>query len=139
MKKEGVDAANYLQGVVDEGNLSIYEIRADIDNEISRFYELQMECGLQPSDPNKPSHSDPNAKVVDNYALLGNNCVTKTIEGINVIQDIIKTTSISPKGLDTYMMQQSLNVSTSENIIYKIDDIEKFINRLLQSLRVNEE
>ena len=87
-----------------------------------------FEEGTPPSNPEKNTFNNPDAKVIDTYSLLRNNCVNTSIGGINVDEDLVESKSISPNGLVKDLNKLSDN---SKNII-KVENPIDFINNILK-------
>ena len=128
LKYSGKDAIEYLCQVKTEENVEIYHISSGSDENTAAHFDTMFEGGAQPSDPDKKSFHNPNAKVIDTYSLLKNNCVTTSINGINVDGKIVESNAISPKGLAKDLNKQSNN---TENIVKEEHPID-FINDLLK-------
>jgi RHS repeat-associated protein len=149
-RKTGEDAQKYLSDVQSEGNFSIYTINSTDDNTVASFYDEQWNNGTSPTDENKASYNDENAKVIDEYNLFDNNCVTKSIDGINSKNNILdseqkqisgttydgityyKYVNInSPSRLKQYLDSQS---KSDPNII-KIENPQEFIKLLQEQFK----
>ena len=130
LKYSGKDAIEYLSQVKTEGNIEIYHISSGSDEKTNSHFDAMFEGGTPPSNPDKESFNNPNAKVIDTYSLLENNCVTTSIDGINVDGIIVESDAISPKGLARDLNKQSDNT----NHIVKIEKPIDFINNLLKLL-----
>ena len=130
LKYSGKDAIEYLNQVKTEGNIEIYHISSGSDEKTTSYFDAMFEGGTPPSNPNKKSFNNPNAKVIDTYSLFDNNCVTTSINGINVDGKIVESDALSPKGLARDLNKQSDNT----NHIVKIENPIDFINNLLKLL-----
>ena len=127
----GENALQYMQDVQKEGKFEIYQIEEAKDKLVSAYFDNKFRNGSSPTDPTKSSFNNPNAKVIDTYSLLKNNCVTTSLGGINASYEIIKTDVVAPRALARYMNKQS-----EENIsIVKIDDPMAFIKNLINILK----
>ena len=81
--------------------------------------------GTQPSAKNK---DNPNAKVIDTYYLLKNNCVTTTIRGINSSKQLIQSQAISPFGLF-----KELNKNQDKSSTYqRVENPEAYLKSILE-------
>ena len=84
-RKTGKQAALYLKEELEKGNLSIYAIEKGSDEKVADFFDKMWAKGSRPTE--KKAKNDPNAKVIDEYDILDNNCTTKTIDALNYKQD----------------------------------------------------
>ena len=130
MRLRGNDAAAYLVDVLKEGDMEIYQINAASDDDVSSFYDALFFQGVSPSNTEKETFNNPNARVIDKYSLLTNNCVTTSVKGINSRSKIIKTNSISPDGLSDDL-NESLGSSPK---IVKIENPISFVFDLIKKL-----
>ena len=128
IKKEGNEASEYFEQVLKEGNVSIYELADGSDSKIEKFYDNQLKNGTKPSNPAKSSCYNSNAKVVDKYSLLKNNCVTKTKDGIKAGGKNINSPAISPQALKEYMDR----LSQTDATVIKIENIKEFLQNLIK-------
>ena len=131
MKKQGLEAVEYLKEVLNE-DFTVFEVNNNTDEIISRYYDRQMETGLSPSNQDKDTYGNPNAVVVDNYNLLSNNCVTKTIDGINSGNNFLEKDAISPNGFVKYLNEKA---NSGDNRLTRINDPEQFLNQLIEKIR----
>lgn len=83
-RKTGKQAALYLNEEIEKVNLSIYTIEKGSDEKVADFFDKMWTNGYRPTE--KKAKNDPNAKVVDEYDILDNNCTTKSIEALNYKQ-----------------------------------------------------
>ena len=128
LRYRGKDAAEYLRQVKDEVNVEIYLISSGSDEKTASYFDAMFEEGTPPSNPEKNTFNNPDAKVIDTYSLLRNNYVTTSIGGINVDEDLVESKSISPNGLVKDLNKLSDN---SKNII-KVENPIDFINNILK-------
>ena len=131
MKKQGLEAVEYLKEVLNE-DFTVFEVNNNTDEIISRYYDRQMETGLSPSNQDKDTYGNPNAVVVDNYNLLSNNCVTKTIDGINSGNNFLEKDAISPNGFVKYLNEKA---NSGDNRLTRINDPEQVLNQLIEKIR----
>ena len=129
-RKTGDNAAEYLKEVND-GNLEIYQINEANDAEVATYYDDKFNKGSSPTDEGRSSFNNPAARVIDTYFLLGNNCVTTSLDGINASSTIIETNIIAPKKLAKFMN----NYSKENNNIIRISNPQEFITNLLNLLK----
>ena len=92
------------------------------------IFSLITKQSTRSSNPEKNTFNKPDAKVIDTYSLLRNNCATTSIGGINVDEDLVESKSISPNGLVKDLNKLSDN---SKNII-KVENPIDFINNILK-------
>ena len=119
-----------MQEVLEEGNLEIYQINEANDAEVATYYDDKFNKGSSPTDEGRPSFNNPAARVIDTYFLLGNNCVTTSLDGINASSELIDTGVIAPKKLAELMD----NYSKENNNIIRISNPQEFITNLLKIL-----
>ena len=124
-RKTGDNAAEYLKEVND-GNLEIYQINEANDAEVATYYDDKFNKGSSPTDEGRSSFNNPAARVIDTYFLLGNNCVTTSLDGINASSTIIETNIIAPKTLAKFMN----NYSKENDGVIKISNPQEFITRV---------
>ena len=129
-KYTGEDAMQYLNEVYDKKSFEIFEINANIDNEIANYFNVLFNNGTRPSAKNK---DNPNAKVIDTYHLLKNNCVTTTIRGINSSKQLIESQAISPFGLF-----KELNKNQDKSSTYqRVENPEAYLKSILNEYYEN--
>ncbi len=132
-KLEGNDASDYLSNnVLAIERFDIYQINAVDDADVQQYYDDLFEQG-RPSAKKNLKYGDENAKVVDTYDLLENNCVTTTKNGINAKENIIDTDRISPFGLSRFLETES----RSGVEIIKIENPKQFVKYLINQLNQN--
>ena len=91
---------------------------------------ILFEQGTPPSNPEKDTYNNPNAKVINTYSLLNINCVTTSLNGININKDIIKSKAISPFKLNIDLYIQS----AKDSQVIHIGNPEAFIIRTVKEL-----
>ena len=151
MRKKGNDAVEYLDEFLDYESIEIYEVPDVSEKAVAKFYDDLIYNSIHgPSDKKKDTYGDPNAYVIDDYNLLNNNCVTMTINSINVNETIIENqfyeiftmygeSSIeyminSPGELSSYLNSHTgLNPHTGHSII-SISNPQEFIKNLIDEL-----
>ena len=129
-RKTGDNAAEYLQEVLEEGNLEIYQINEAKDKDVAKYYDDKFNKGSSSKDETRPAFNNPAARVIDTYFLLGNNCVTTSLDGINASSTKIETNIIAPKTLAKFMN----NYSKENDGVIKISNPQEFITNLLNLL-----
>ena len=90
IKLTGDDAKRYINHQINNNNASIYEFHDASDEKVIQYYESLFASGtaLTPNEAKQYNENQYNfgtssdARVIDQYYLLGNNCVSKSIEGI---------------------------------------------------------
>ena len=146
IRKSGKQAINYINKKLEDGNLSIYTLEKGNDNDVASFFNNMWNRGRKVTNTGKKTKNDPNAKVVDEYNLMDNNCTTKTIEGVNYRQSIplvpaeetttmqdfggsynYKNKIISPSQLKRMLDEVSRK---HPNNIVKVKNPQEFINNL---------
>ena len=126
----GKEAALFLSDVKQEGNLDVFQINTGNDAVVAKFYDYQFYRGYNPTNKQKPTYGNPNARVIDIYSLIKNNCVTTTINGLNSVLPVIDSDAITPIGLSYDLQRQS---TRSESII-QIENVDKFLEMLVDAL-----
>ena len=126
----GSDAASYLNHIHKEGKFEIYQISSANDDSVSSYFDILFEQGTPPSNPEKDTYNNPNAKVINTYSLLNINCVTTSLNGININKDIIKSKAISPFKLNIDLYIQS----AKDSQVIHIGNPEAFIIRTVKEL-----
>ncbi|MDR1199206.1 MAG: DUF6443 domain-containing protein [Prevotellaceae bacterium] len=126
-RKTGDEAQKYLSEVQSEGKFSIYTINGADDHAVANFYDEQWNNGTRPTDENKVSYTDENAKVVDTYNLFDNNCVTKSIDGINNKDNILDYTDRRVAGTtyDGITYYQNVNINSPSRLKQYLDNMPK--------------
>ena len=84
-------AKEYIRDKVEKMGASIYEFNDASDEKVMQYYEDLFSKGTKLSDQeaqvynNNPRNygTSDDARVIDQYSLLSNNCVTKSTNGIN--------------------------------------------------------
>ena len=93
--------------------------------------EHKFNKGSSSKDEGRSAFNNPAARVIDTYFLLGNNCVTTSLDGINASSTIIETNIIAPKTLAKFMN----NYSKENDGVIKISNPQEFITNLLNLLK----
>ena len=78
----GINAYDYLRKV-SKMELSVYKIKSVSDEEVSQYLDKLWNGGTQPTNPKKNSYNNPDCRVIDEYNLFNNNCVTTSVGAIN--------------------------------------------------------
>lgn len=80
----GEDAYNYLYNSIVNNTARVFEIDGITDWEVQNYYDSYWyQSHTRPSDPDKKTYNDEDARVINEYNLFNNNCTTFSIDGIN--------------------------------------------------------
>jgi len=124
----GEEALNYITNEVKNKGASIYEVKNGSDEKVDAHFQEMFNSSDQKPSEGKYSNTD-NAKVIDQYNLLDNNCTTKTTEAVKVGTDgKVNITSKGPANLDTklYYENQKKNSHVKQKQLKDIyDEYEK--------------
>jgi len=126
--KTGESAREFLSTVLSEGCFSVFEIANANDQATDKYYQELFDSGSPVSDPSKEAFYDEDARVIDTYNLLTNNCVIVSENGINAEGLLVDSYEYAPSNFCIDLKMQSL---TNENIIV-IKDPVKFVENLLK-------
>ena len=129
IKLTGEAAKQYINYEVEENHASVYELSDVSDEKVMQYYDHLFSSGTRlnsddasryESNPLNYGSSD-DARVVDRYFLLGNNCVTTSIKGMKeggsklwfkeptmVNNVMVMRDIISPMDLRVYLAMQSI-------------------------------
>jgi RHS repeat-associated protein len=83
---KGQEALNYIQNEYKNQRASIYELQVGEDAKVDAFFNETFEASNQKPSRGYYKDSD-NARVIDTYDLLDNNCTTKTSEAVKIATD----------------------------------------------------
>ena len=75
---------------------------------IMSYYDAQLDPNKRPTNKSKKSYYDKNAYVIDAYHIIKNNCVKKTLKGINLVNSYIDGDYIMPASLHNALMQKTI-------------------------------
>jgi hypothetical protein len=105
---KGQEALDYIKREYKDKRASIYEVTNGSDEKVDAYFnEMFNSSDKKPSGEGKYSNAD-NARVVDNYDLLDNNCTTKTAEAVKVGTDgKLDLKSKSPANMDTKLYYEN--------------------------------
>lgn len=81
IKLTGDDALNEISKYVDGYGAQVFQIGDANESDIAKFFDDKLNSSDKSPSKGKYKDSD-NAKVVDEYNLLDNNCTTITIDGV---------------------------------------------------------
>ena len=123
-------AESYLQNTLEEGAFEIYELPNGNEGRIDSFFEAQFNTGSSPTNEAKSMFDNPNYRVIDNYNVFNNNCVTTTKEAANVGGVDIQSESISPKRFGKDLSNQNARgrevQAISDPVVFLKDLLSKF-------------
>ncbi|MDR0834670.1 MAG: RHS repeat-associated core domain-containing protein, partial [Candidatus Symbiothrix sp.] len=124
---KGEEALNYIKHETKDMGASIYEIKNGNDEKINTHFNNMFESSDQkPSGDKKYANAD-NARVVDQYDLLDNNCTTKTTEAVKVGTDgKVDLKSKSPANIDTKLYYENQNRDSQVKQIYLKDILDEY-------------
>lgn len=114
-----------------EGAFNIYELPNADEEMIYIFFQILFDSGTSPTNPKKNTYNDPEARVIDEYDLIDNNCVSMTKTAAKVAGASIDSDSITPAGFDEDLSRQSQRDSNL-NIVY---NPVQFVDYLLWLIR----
>ena len=81
IKLTGEEAASFIQKQLSENGAKVYEFVGGSDELVSGHFDNLLESSDKTPSAGKYVGSE-NAKVIDKYNLFDNNCVTKSVEGV---------------------------------------------------------
>ena len=123
-------AESYLQNTLEEGAFEIYELPNGNEGRVDSFFEAQFNTGSSPTNEAKSMFDNPNYRVIDNYNVFNNNCVTTTKEAANVGGVDIQSESISPKRFGKDLSNQNAGgrevQAISDPVVFLKDLLSKF-------------
>ena len=117
MIKRGGSAESFLTEVKNEGEYSIYELPNAAEDMINAHFQILFNNGTSPTNPQKNTYNDPEARVIDEYDLINNNCVLNTKTAARIAGVSIESDSITPTGFDRDLSRQSQR-DDSINVVY---------------------
>jgi hypothetical protein len=104
---KGDEALKYIEHEVKDMGASIYEIKNGSDEKIDTHFNDMFESSDQKPSAGKYQESD-NARVVDTYDLLDNNCTTKSAEAVKISTDgKVDLNSKGPANVDTKLYYEN--------------------------------
>lgn len=128
---KGSSAFSFLERVKTEGNVEIYELSTGSDDAIDSFFSDLFEKGhLVTAEQKKAIRLNPDYRVVDDYSLFENNCVTTTRKAAEAGDVTLPQSSISPAAFN----EQLSDMSASSPIIQVIYNPQDFLQSLLSIL-----
>jgi hypothetical protein len=105
---KGEEALNYITKEVKDKGASIYEVKNGSDEKIDiHFNDMFNSSDQKPSGTGKYAGAN-NARVVDTYDLLDNNCTTKSVEVVKISTDgKLDLKSKGPANVDTKLYYEN--------------------------------
>ena len=105
-KYEGEEAYEFLNEHKAEIT-AIFEVNSNDDSRIMSYYDAQLDPNKRPTNKSKKSYYDKNAYVIDAYHIIKNNCVKKTLKGINLVNIYIDGDYTMPTSLRNALIQKT--------------------------------
>lgn len=105
-KYEGEEAYEFLNEHKAE-IMAVFEVNSNDDYRIMSYYDAQLDPNKRPTNKSKKSYYDKNAYVIDAYHIIKNNCVKKTLKGINLVNSYIDGDYIMPASLHYALIQKT--------------------------------
>ena len=104
---KGKEALEYIKNEITKMEARVYEVLSGNDEKVDKHFK-----NLFDSSDKKPSTKSyrkaENARVIDEYDLLDNNCTTKSLEAISIgTNGEFDIESISPSNLDTQLYYEN--------------------------------
>ena len=130
LRYTGESAAIFLENVIKE-DFDLFEINNNSDGVIAGYYDSKLDPQKRPTDLNKKSHNSPYAFVIDEYNLFDNNCVTTTIKGVNINQDLLDEDIWIPIKLSSNIKEE---ISEGNKNFRQIKDNVDFVKDLINIL-----
>ncbi len=105
---KGEEALKYIEHEINDKGAFVYDIKDGSDKKIDSFFSNIFESSDKK--PTEGAYKDAdNARVVDTYDLLGNNCTTKSVEAVKVGTDgKLDLKAKGPANADTKLYNESL-------------------------------
>ena len=104
---KGKEALRYIKNEITKMEARVYEVSSGSDEKVDKHFGNMF--ASSDKKPSKKSYSNAeNARVIDKYDLLDNNCTTKSLEAISVGTDgEFDIESTSPSNLDTKLYYEN--------------------------------
>ena len=121
LKKSGAKAMKYLADEAKKDGFSIFEIENVTDADVASYFDNLWNKGDQST-----VDKDPDARVIDEYNLLQNNCTTKTIQGINGYKEteiIPSETKVTHYTVEGYPHSGTERIFTPSSLKQKLKEI----------------
>ena len=109
IKLEGEEAMQYINKQINSNDASVFEFKNASDELVGKYFDKKLNDSNKVPKIGKYANAE-NAKVVDEYNLLTNNCVTTSVDGIQVgmQEKTILDMLISPNDLKDFLNIMSL-------------------------------
>lgn len=110
---KGEEALKYIKKETTKMEASVYEVINGDDDKVNKHFESIFDSSDKK--PTKKNYKNTeNARVIDEYDLLSNNCTTKSIEAIKIGTDgEFDIESNSPSNLDTQLFYENKKENSS--------------------------
>lgn len=120
VKLTGKEALSYINKKVSNDNASVFEFTNIDDKDVQDYFDTQLSTSTQNPSSGVYSDSD-NAKVVDKYNLLSNNCVTTSINGLQSVSsaDLKLSGIITPLFLKIKLLLRSQSSNEINKVNYE--------------------
>ncbi len=127
IKLEGEEAMQYINKQINSNDASVFEFKNASDELVGKYFDEKLNNSNRIPKTGKYANTE-NAKVVDEYNLLTNNCVTTSVDGIQVgLQEkTILDMLISPKDLKDFLNIMSFLSSNVRKIEH--NEVRKELN-----------
>lgn len=102
-KYEGEEAYDFLNKHKAE-IMAVFEVNSNDDSKIMSYYDALLDPNKRPTNRSNKAH---NAYVIDSYHIIKNNCVKKTLEGVNLVNSYIDGDYIMPASLHYALIQKT--------------------------------
>jgi hypothetical protein len=123
---KGADALEYIAHEVTDKNAAIYEVKNGNDEKIDTHFNNMFESSDKKPSEGKYQNKD-NARVVDTYDLMDNNCTTKSVEAVKVSTDgKLDLNSKNPMNVDTKLYYENQKKDSQVKQIYLKDIIDEY-------------
>lgn len=105
-KYEGEEAYDFLNKHKAE-IMAVFEVNSNDDSKIMSYYDAMLDPNKRPTNRSKNTHNDKNAYVIGSYHIIKNNCVKKTLEGVNLVNTYIDGNYTMPASLHYALIQKT--------------------------------
>lgn len=110
---KGKEALNYIKQETTKKEARVYEVLNGDDKKVDKHFQNLFDSSNKKPSSKRYSNSQ-NARVIDEYDLLNNNCTTKSIEAIKKGTDeTFDIESSSPSNLDTQLYYEKKKDDTN--------------------------
>lgn len=126
---KGEKACEYLRELYNEGSFDIYEFPGIDDSNVDEYFTgLFSQYTELPSNSQKSTYLDNDYRVIGDYHILFNNCVTFSRDALHQFKVDIESSTPVPQIFNHDVMRQSVE-DASINVIY---NPKNFLNYLLK-------